>query len=120
MPGKDHDVILTYKLWNRLGANRGIVGEALRINGEPYTWVGVLAPGIGDRFDFELAAPLASEQIDHDYHWLLAMGRMKPGVTRQQAQADMEAVTAHIAATYPTTNSRGASVEQLQNDFLPR
>ena len=122
VPGKDHAVILTYKLWNRLGANRGIVGEALRINGEPYTVVGVLAPGIGDRFDFELAAPLAfrPEQINHDYHWLLAMGRMKPGVTRQQAQADMDAVTAHIAATYPTTNKGwGASVEQLQNDFLP-
>jgi putative ABC transport system permease protein len=122
VPGKDHDVILTYKLWNRLGANPAIVGEALRINGEPYTVVGVLAPGIGDRFDFELAAPLAfrPEQINHDYHWLLAMGRMKPGVTRQQAQADMEAVTAHIAAAYPVTNKGwGALVEALQNDFLP-
>jgi predicted permease len=82
----------------------------------------VLAPGIGDRFDFELAAPLAfrPEQINHDYHWLLTMGRMKPGVTLQQAQADMDSVTAHIAATYPTTNKGwGASVEKLQNDFLP-
>src|SRR6202140_3744797 len=114
VPGKDHDVILTYKLWNRLGANPAIVGEALRINGEPYTVVGVLAPGIGDRFDFELAAPLAfrPEQINHDYRWLVALGRGKPGVTRQQAQADMDAVTAHIAATYPTTNKGwGALVE---------
>jgi putative ABC transport system permease protein len=120
--GKDHEVILTYKLWNRLGANRGIIGEALRINGEPYTVVGVLAPGIGDRFTFELAAPLAfrPEQINHDYHWLLAMGRMKPDVTLQQARADMDAVTAHIAAAYPSSNKGwGASVEPLQNDFLP-
>ncbi len=122
VPGKDHEVILTYKLWNRLGANRGIVGEALRINGEPYTVIGVLAAGIGDRFDFELAAPLAflPEQINHDYRWLLAMGRLKPGVTRQQAQSDMDAVTAHIAAAYPKSNKGwGASVEALQNDFLP-
>jgi putative ABC transport system permease protein len=122
VPGKDREVVLTYKLWNRLGANRGIVGEALRINGEPYTVVGVLAPGIGDRFNFQLAAPLAfrPEQINHDYHWLLTMGRLKDGVTRQQAQADMDAVTAHIAAAYPSSNKGwGGSVELLQNDFLP-
>ncbi|MFZ1138509.1 MAG: ABC transporter permease [Candidatus Sulfotelmatobacter sp.] len=122
IPGKDRAVILTHKLWNRLGANRNIVGQPLRLNGELYTVVGVLAPGIGDRFDFELAAPLAflPEQINHDYHWLLAMGRLKPGVTRQQAQADMDAVTAHIAAAYPSSNKGwGASVEPLQNDFLP-
>lgn len=122
IPGGDHAVILTHKLWNRLGANRAIVGQPMRINGEPYTVVGVLAPGIGDRFDFELAAPLAfrPEQINHDYHWLLAMGRMKPGVTLQQARADMDAVTAHIAAAYPISNKGwGASVEPLKNDFLP-
>ena len=123
IPGKDHAVILTYKLWNRLGANRNIIGQPLRVDGEPYTVVGVLAPGLGDRFTFELAAPLAfrPEQINHDYHWLLTMGRLKDGVTRQQAQADMDAVTSHIAAAYPTSNKGwGASVEPLKNDFLPR
>ncbi len=123
IPGKDHAVILTYKLWNRLGANRGVLSQPMRINGEPYTVVGVLSPGVGDRFNFELAAPLAfrPEQINHDYHWLLTMGRLKNGVTRQQAQADMDAVTSHIAAAYPVSNKGwGASVEPLKNDFLPR
>jgi putative ABC transport system permease protein len=123
IPGRDHGVVFTYKLWNRLGANRSIIGQPIRINGEPYTVLGVLSPGVGDRFTFELAVPLAfrPEQINHDYHWLLAMGRLKPGVTRQQAQADMEAVTGHIAAAYPTSNKGwGASVEPLKNDFLPR
>jgi len=120
--GGEHAVILTHKLWRRLGADRDIVGHSMRLNGEPYTVVGVLAPGVGDRFDFELAAPLAfrPEQINHDYHWLLAMGRLKPAVTLQQAQADMNAVTAHIAAAYPQSNKGwGASVEPLKNDFLP-
>jgi predicted permease len=123
IPGKDHAVILTYKLWNRLGANRGVLSQPMRINGEPYTVVGVLLPGVGDRFNFELAAPLAfrPEQINHDYHWLLTMGRLKNGVTRQQAQADMDAVTSHIAAAYPVSNKGwGASVEPLKNDFLPK
>ena len=48
------------------------------------------------------------------------MGRLKPGVTIQQAQADMDAVTANIAAAYPTSNKGwGASVEPLKNDFFP-
>jgi putative ABC transport system permease protein len=122
VPGRDHEVVLTYKLWNRLGASRRIVGEPLRINGEPYTVVGILSPGVGDRFTFEMAAPLAfrPEQINHDYHWLLTMGRLKNGGTLQQAQADMDAVTAHIAAAYPSSNKGwGASVEPLKNDFLP-
>lgn len=123
VPGRDHEVILTYKLWNRLGANRNIIGQALRLNSEEYTVVGVLQPGLGDRFDEELAVPLAfrPEQINHDYHWLLAMGRLKSDVTRQQAQGDMDAVTAHIAAAYPQSNKGwGASIESLQNDFLPK
>ena len=122
VPGKDHVVILTYKLWNRLGANRNVIGQSMRVNGEPYIVVGVLAPGIGDRFDFQLSVPLAfrPEQINHDYHWLIAMGRLKNGVTLQQAQADMDAVTSHISAAYPTSNKGwGASVEALKNDFLP-
>lgn len=123
VPGRDHEVILTYKLWNRLGANRNILGQSLRLNSEEYTVVGVLQPGLGDRFDEELTVPLAfrPERINHDYHWLLAMGRLKSDVTRQQAQADMDAVTARIAAAYPQSNKGwGASIESLQNDFLPK
>jgi putative ABC transport system permease protein len=120
--GRDHVVILTHKLWNRLGANPGIVGQTMRINTVPYTVVGVLSPGLPDRLGPELAAPLTftPQQINHDYHWLDAMGRMKPGVTLKRAQADMDAVTEHIAAAYPSSNKGwGATVQPLKNDFLP-
>ncbi|MFY9853326.1 MAG: ABC transporter permease [Terracidiphilus sp.] len=120
--GRDHVVILTHRLWNRLGANPNILGQTMRINTVPYTVVGVLSPGLPDRLGPELAAPLTftPQQINHDYHWLIAMGRMKPGVTLKQAQADMDAVTEHIAAAYPSSNKGwGATVEPLKNDFLP-
>ena len=123
IPGRDREVILTYKLWNRLGASRNILGHPIRLNSEDYTVVGVLAPGLADRFDDELTVPLAfrPDQINHDYHWLLAMARLKPEVTLQQAQADMNAVTSQIAVNYPKSNKGwGASVESLQNDFLPK
>ena len=67
--------------------------------------------------------PLAfkPDQINHDFHWLLVMGRMKPGVTLAQAQADMEVVTNRIATDHPQSNKGwGASVEELHNDFFPK
>ncbi len=122
VPGKDHVVILTNKLWNKLGGNRDIIGHTMRINGQPHTVVGVLTAGVADRSDAQLIAPLAftPEQINHDYHWLLTIGRLKPGVTIQQAQADMNGVTANIAAAFPKTNKGwGAGVDPFKNDFLP-
>ena len=121
-PGKDKVVILTHKEWNHLGANRKIIGTTLRINSEPYTVVGVLAPGLYDRGQGDIVVPIAfkPEQLNHDFHWLLSMGRLKPGVTVKQAQADMDSVTAHIAQQYPKSNKGwGAFVEPLKNDFLP-
>jgi putative ABC transport system permease protein len=120
--GRDHVVILTHKLWAHLGADPKIVGQPMRINGEPYTVVGVLSPGLEDRGDAQLAVPLVfkPEQLNHDFHWLLSIARLKPGVTIQQAQADMESVTTHIAQENPKSNKGwGAYVEPLKNDFLP-
>ena len=123
IPGRDHVIILTHKLWARLGADANIVGHEMRINGTSYQVVGVLAEGVSDRYDAQITAPLAfrPEQINHDYHWLLATGRLKPGVSIKQAQAEMDGVTAGIAREHPREDSGwGASVEPLQNDFMPR
>lgn len=120
--GKDHVVILSHKLWQKLGANPNILSTTIRLDGEPYTVVGVLAAGIADRDRAQLAVPLVfkPEEINHDFHWLLAAGRLKPGISIKQAQADMDAVTAHIAQIYPKSDKGwGSFVEPLKNDFLP-
>ncbi|HWH57237.1 MAG TPA: ABC transporter permease [Terriglobales bacterium] len=121
--GRDHVVILTHKLWLRLGGDPHIVGTTLRLDGDPYTVVGVQRAGIFDRQQAELVVPLVfkPEQINHDFHWLLVMGRLKPGVTLKQAQQNMDSVTAHIAQMYPKSDTGwGSYVEQLKNDFLPK
>ncbi len=121
--GHEHVVILTHKLWAKLGSNRNIVGTTLRLNGEPYTVVGVQPPGIYDRQQAQMTVPLVfkPEQVNHDFHWLLVMGRLKPGVTVKQAQQNMDAVTAHIAEVYPKSDKGwGSYVEPLKNDFLPK
>jgi predicted permease len=122
-PGKEHVVILTHRLWQRLGANRKIIGQTITIDGEPYTVVGVFAPGIADRWAWQLIRPLAfpPEQLDdHDSRYWLVTGRLKPGVTIRQAQAEMDAITAREALDYPKSNQGwGAIVEPYKNDLLP-
>jgi putative ABC transport system permease protein len=121
--GKDHVVILVNKLWKRLGSDPNIIGKPLKLDGTSYTVVGVMAPGQPDRLNQWLIVPLAfkPDQLNHDFHWLLAMGRLKPNVTIQQAQANMDAVTANIATAFPKSNKGwGAMVEPLHNDFLPK
>lgn len=119
--GKDHVVILMNKMWKRLGADPHIIGKQITLDQKPYTVVGVFAPGQADRLNQDLVVPLVfkPEQLNHDFHWLLVMGRLKPGVTLQQAQADMNAVTTHIAQANPRSNKGwGATVEPLKNDFM--
>ena len=121
MIGKNHEVILMNKLWRRLGSDPNIVGKTIQLDGAAYTVVGVFAAGQADRLDQWLVVPLAftPDQLNHDFHWLLAMARIKPGVTMQQAQADMDMVTANIAQANPKSNKGwGATVELLHNCLL--
>ena len=117
-------VILSNRLWvRRFGTDRSVIGRQIRIDGEPYTVVGVLPAGTYDRYPFQVWVPLTfkPEQINHDFHWLVGVGRLQPGASLAQAQADMNVVTQHIAEVYPRSNkSWGASVESFQNDFLSR
>src|SRR5262247_2629851 len=121
--GKERVVILSHRLWSqRFGANREIVGQQIRMNGEPYTVIGVAAPGLNDRFQAQLWVPLTfrPEEINHDSHWLLVMGRLKDGVTQAQAHAEMQEIARGLASEFPKSNARiSASVEPLQNNFIP-
>jgi putative ABC transport system permease protein len=120
--GRNKVVVLTHKFWmDRFAGDRGIIGRPIRIDGSPHTVVGILAPGPADRLQNKLYLPLAfaPEQVNHDFHWLLVMGRLKPGVTLAQANADMKNVTARIAKAFPASNTGwSASVEPLKNNFL--
>jgi putative ABC transport system permease protein len=121
--GKDRVVILTHRLWEHLGSSSQILGETIRINGEPYAVVGVFAPGTTDRWGPEAMVPLVfrPEQLsDHTSRNWVVTARLKPGVTIKQAQAEMDAIATHEAKEYPKTNEGwGAVVEPFKNDFLP-
>ncbi len=121
-PGKDHVFILSHRCWaTRFGADPNIIGKQFRLNGEPYTVIGVMPPGPSDRHDEEIWVPLRfspAELTRSGWAWLV-IGRLKSGVSISQAQQEMNSITRRIGELYPATNKGwGASVEALQNDFL--
>ena len=121
-PGNDHVVILSHRLWTRqFNANPDLVGKQIRMNGEPYTVVGIMPPGMYDRFNSQLWVPLSlrPEEITHDSNSMPVMARLKDGVTIGQAQAEMDQVAAQLQQEFPKTNAnRNVSVEPLHLNFV--
>ncbi len=120
-------VLLNESLWRRrFGADPGMIGRALNLNGEPYTVVGVLPhtvrlPASGNWRD-QVWVPIAfssEEAANRGSHYLEVIGRMKPGVTLTKAQAEMDTIAARLARQYPDFNARrGAVVRPLHEEIV--
>ncbi len=121
-PGKDHVVILSNRLWQRqFHGDPDLLGKEIRMNSEPYIVVGILPPGVYDRFNSQLWVPLSfrPEQIAHDSNFMPVMARLKDGVTIEQAQAEMKGIAAQLEQEFPKSNAnRGVSVEPLHLNFV--
>jgi putative ABC transport system permease protein len=119
--------ILGENLWKRrFGGDPSIIGRAIALNGETYTVVGVVPanfqlPSFGiwhDQVWVPLAFP-AEEAANRGDHFLEVIGRLKPGVTLQSAQAEMETIAARLAQQYPDFNTRiGAFVNPLDEEIV--
>jgi putative ABC transport system permease protein len=119
-PGHDAVVILSHSLWQRrFGADPNILGRTLTLNASTYTVIGVMAPDFQfpDR-ETELFTPVAfdAKQADqHGAHYISAIGRLKPGVTIEQARTEMSAIAARLAQQYPDSNTGwGVSLFKMQ------
>src|SRR5215510_1911366 len=111
-PGNEHVVVLTYGLWQRkFGGDRWVIGDSLRLNGEGYTVVGVLPPDfVLPNTEADLVSPLSLDnhprRNDRDANFLRMFARLKPGVSRQQAQDDLGVITADLREKYPESNAK--------------
>ena len=109
LPNGPHVVVLSRRLWaSRFGSDPNVAGRAISLNGEPYTIVGVLG-------DFDFSEFGASPQVWIPFqldpntadqgHYFQVAGRLKPGVTLEQAKTRMQASTAAYREKF--TNSLG-------------
>ena len=107
--GKDRVVILGHALWQRrFGGSPEVLGKAVTFSGDSYTVIGVMPKGFRIPQGADLLAPLTltPDMLAHrGAHYLVAMGRLKPGVTLQQAQSEMSGIATALAKQYPDTNT---------------
>ena len=118
-------VVLSHATWRqRLASDPAIVGKSLTLNGRDYTVVGV-APaaftGLVIGFSPDVWTPMAMQPAvspgldlnERRMHWLLGVGRLKPGVTPRQASADLAVLGQQLARDFPDTN------RNLMPDVVP-
>jgi macrolide transport system ATP-binding/permease protein len=117
--------VIAYRTWReRYGGDPGVIGKTQMLNATRFTIVGVAPEGfygtfVGYAFAFWVPASM-EEQFeaggykleDRGAHWIEGFARLKPGVTREQAQAEISAVAKRLAAAYPATN-RGHGIKLL-------
>ena len=124
--------IVTYAEWQRLGADRNIVGKIINIDRNPWTIVGVGPRGFtGPVFGFaadivtlaEAAGTSPERFTDHGDRWIGPIGRLKPGVTIAQARVEIESMWRQLEAAYPKDEA-GLAIDVeptriLHPDMLP-
>src|SRR5437660_6894634 len=128
-PGAEKVTILGDEIWRRdFNADPNIVGQSVRINGKAATIIGVMPPNFKFPQAEELWTPLYNEyppqprgdlRLGASNNAPAVMGRLKPGVTLDQANAAMIAIARNLAADNPKTNQNftSASVQPLLNAF---
>jgi putative ABC transport system permease protein len=116
-PGNDHVVVLGYGLWQRyFAADRAIVGRDIRLNGEPYTVVGVMPQNFSPDDYGELwlpspwgvpTHPLVPDKDPRQFrgrNYLDVWARLKPGVSIQHARAELDTIGRRLEKQYPDSN----------------
>ena len=113
------EVVVSEGFWKtHLAGSRTAIGQAISLNGASYTVIGVMPDSFDLPLTNEIWAPLvldAAQRRDRDHHELLAVGLLKPGISLDEARADMAALASRLARQYPRTNEdRSVLVEPIR------
>jgi putative ABC transport system permease protein len=129
--GHDKVAVLSDALWRRhFGQDPNLVGQKISIEGESYTVVGILSPAfhifhvLNRPLDIYVPLTFDRSRLNRHDHDTFVYARLKPGVTLDQAQSEMDVVYNRLEQQYPQTNlARGARVmsmaEGLAGDIRP-
>jgi putative ABC transport system permease protein len=120
---KSKVVVLSYPLWQRrFGANAAVVGRTILMDGEATTVVGVMPRGFffpDNQTDYWIPASFTPEELARrTRHFLEVVARMKPGVTLERAQRELDVIAKRLEQQYPDTNTNiGAAVVPVRKQF---
>jgi putative ABC transport system permease protein len=122
-PGQNHEVILSYKFWQtHYAADPGAVGKTINLDGDPYTIVGVMGPAMNRPGFAQMWIPQAltpAQAAVRNNHNFLAVGRLKPGVTIEQAQSEMNTISERLEQAYPAEDKGwGAVLHPLRDETV--
>ncbi len=122
-PGRNHELILSYKLWQtRYASDPDVVGKSINLDGDPYVVVGVMGPKMAMPGFAQLWTPLGlsdQEAAVRGEHNLRSIARLKPGVTIAQAQAEMNTISQRLEKAYPEDDKGwGAVVNSLREETV--
>ncbi len=123
--GRDAVVVLGHGLWQRrFGGDPGMVGKTISLSGRSYSVIGIMPAGFQfpARVEFwKPLAPNAGARAARSFFWLPVIGRLKPGVTRAQAQAEMDVIGRQLEQQYPQSNAGyGINVVQIHEQIVGR
>jgi predicted permease len=120
-PGASPVIVISYRFWrNRFASDPGIIERQVKINGHPFTIVGVARPGFGGTeliIAADYWAPFSMvSQLEPGSDWLhsrystniWAIGRLRPGISRAQAEEDLNRIARDLASEYPDVLDRKA------------
>jgi putative ABC transport system permease protein len=121
--GRHRVVILSDALWKRrFNADPFVVGRAVVVDGEPHQVVGVMPPRFSFPAGCQIWAPIAFDPKTaprRDRRYFTAIGRLKPGVTLEDTQADMSVLATRLAREYPDANrDHGVRVYTLTHGMM--
>jgi putative ABC transport system permease protein len=112
--GRGNVIVLGYGLWQRrFGGDPQLLGRQLSLNGQPHTVVGIMPPEFQYPAGRELWAPRGPRESDRRIRggsYIKVIGKLKPGRTIEQSQAEIATVAAQLAAEYPQTNANVGGV----------
>jgi putative ABC transport system permease protein len=115
-------VVLSERMWkNRFGGDPSIVGRDLTLDGQPYTVIGVVPASFQILFPADMWTLFSVRRSPEQrrQHYMQVIGRLKPGATLEQAQADMAGVADRIASIAPDTNKGwGVTIEPLRGAIV--
>jgi predicted permease len=122
-PGQNHEVVLSYKFWQtHYASDPNVVGRTINLDGEPHSIVGVMGPKMNKPSFAQLWVPLgltAKEASVRGEHHFLVIGRLKPGVTLAQAQAEMNTISQRLEVSYPEDDKGwGATVNSMRDETV--